>query len=406
MQSFEHIAQSIVEQFSSILDIPISITDKTGIIIGSTDSKRLGSYHAVTSEVTKSGKTIFFSKEQTSELVNVLPGIATPLSFQQQTVGVLGLIGDPAVVERYVEFVQAHIEMLLMERFRTRTVVLQMETMRDFIHALLSYKKEQDLGKLHNYSEMIGFSLDMPRSCILIETSFAFNQTSSIQHENTFNRTDQDLFLCLRSLFVDNEKDIIAPLNVNQWIVLKHVNNVESNCLEKKLEYVFNALQSFCENRGLASEIKISYGNCYSTIEGVIHSYKQSSKALSIIKRNNLKVSIISNDDWKLLSLALVEDVKLPARRTLDYYIEKICNHTNGTALIDNYLVYCEEQMNTSKAARKLFIHRNTLLYRLQQLQELLNINLQSFDQCMLLYLTLKQHKHSKFETAHTTDKK
>ncbi|MCZ2256911.1 helix-turn-helix domain-containing protein [Sporosarcina sp. G11-34] len=46
-----------------------------------------------------------------------------------------------------------------------------------------------------------------------------------------------------------------------------------------------------------------------------------------------------------------------------------------------------------SQAARKLYIHRNTLLYRIQQLQQLLNINLQSFKQCTLLYLALKQHE-------------
>ncbi|WP_443028921.1 helix-turn-helix domain-containing protein [Sporosarcina sp. G11-34] len=60
---------------------------------------------------------------------------------------------------------------------------------------------------------------------------------------------------------------------------------------------------------------------------------------------------------------------------------------------MENFLVYCEEQLNMSQAARKLYIHRNTLLYRIQQLQQLLNINLQSFKQCTLLYLALKQHE-------------
>ncbi|MBO1910400.1 hypothetical protein J4G37_37145, partial [Microvirga sp. 3-52] len=60
MPDIGHYAQSIVEQFSSILDIPISITDKTGMIIGSTDINRLGSHHIVTMEVTKSGKIMFF----------------------------------------------------------------------------------------------------------------------------------------------------------------------------------------------------------------------------------------------------------------------------------------------------------------------------------------------------------
>ncbi len=44
-----------------------------------------------------------------------------------------------------------------------------------------------------------------------------------------------------------------------------------------------------------------------------------------------------------------------------------------------------------SKTARKLYIHRNTLLYRLKQIKEMLGIDIHSFKQCMLLYIALKQ---------------
>ena len=402
LQVFEQFAQSVVEQFSSILDIPISITDKTGTIIGSTDIQRLGSHHIVTTEVTKSGKIMFFTKEQTAGLVNVLPGIAAPLNFQQQTIGVLGLIGDPVLVERYVQFVQSYIEMLLMENFRSRTVVSQMETRQDFIKRLLSFNEGEDFRVIQNYCDMHGFSLGLTRRCILLDIPSPINQPLSAQQKQTFSQTEQDLFLCLTKLFVDNDQDIVAPLNTGQWLLLKQLNSEDTSAMKRKLDYVSDSLQVFLQNRDIGRKFMLSYGDCFSTIEGVLQSYEQSRKALAIAKRNNFKQTIVSIDDWNLLSLALVEETALPSKQTLDNYIKKLSNHGNGVALIESFLVYCEEQLNMSQAARKLYIHRNTLIYRIQQLQQLLNIDLQSFRQCTLLYLALTKHEHIRKFEEHT----
>ncbi len=396
MQTFKHIAQSIVEQISPILDFPVIITDDAGVIVGSTDSKRLGSLHVVTTDVTKSGKIMSFSEEQTAGLENVLPGIAAPLNFQHHTIGIVGLAGDLATVERYVHFVQTHIEMLLIEKFRSKTITAQMKTLRNFVHLLLiSDKKEEDSKQIHAYCEMLGFQTDLLRRCILIDIPLPTDPVSSDQHTQSFNSTEQDLFLLLSKLFVHSDNDFIAPLNTDRWIILKHVNSDDNNGLKKELDYAYDSLQLFLQKRNLPDRIRMSYGDCYSKITGIIQSYNPSRKALSIAKRNHFKESIVSIYDWKLLSLALVEEMELPARQTLDNYIKKINDHANGTALTESFLIYCEEQLNMSQAARRLFIHRNTLLYRLQQLQQLLNINLESFNQCTLLYLTLKQHKNT-----------
>lgn len=394
LQFSEQFAQSVVKQVSSILEIPISITDQAGKIIGSTDNKRIGSHHMVTPQVTKSGKIMFFSKEQTAGLVNVLPGIAAPLNFQQQTIGVLGLIGEPAKVERYVQFVQSHIEMLLMENFRSKTVLSKMETNRSFIQRLLSYTEEEDMKDIQSYCELHSFSLDLTRRCILLDIRSVSIPPYPNKKLESFTQIEQELFLCLTKLFVDHEQDIVVPLHNGQWLIIKHHNSEDIKAVKNKLEYATDSLQQFLQKKSLDNHFMLSFGDCFSTIEGIHQSYEQARKALAIARRNNFPQSIVSIDDWNLLSLALVEEINLPSKKTLDNYIEKLSNHPNGTALIESFLVYCEEQLNMSQASKKLYIHRNTLIYRIQQLQQLLNIDLQSFKQCILLYLALKQYKY------------
>lgn len=391
---FKHIAQSIVEEISPIFDFPVMITDDAGVIIGCTDSKRLGSHHIATSDVTKSGEITTFSKEQTAGLENVLPGVAAPLTFHQHTIGIIGLIGDVAQVGRYAPFVQTHIELLLMEKFRTKTVVAQMEVLRDFGHLLLSYKKEEDCKQILHYSEMLGFQTDLHRRCILIDIPLVMEAGSQTDEIPSFNTIEQELFLLLGNLFGHSDREFLAPLNASRWIILKHVDGEDSSVLKKKLEEAYHSIQKFLQKRNLTDHVTLAYGDYHSRPEGIVHSYDQARKALNIAKRNQFEEPIVSLDDWNLLSLALVEEMALPARQTLDTYVEQINAHANGKALIESFLIYCEEQLNMSQAARRLFIHRNTLLYRLQQLQQLLNIDLESFDQCMLLYLTLKKHMH------------
>ena len=54
--------------------------------------------------------------------------------------------------------------------------------------------------------------------------------------------------------------------------------------------------------------------------------------------------------------------------------------------------------MNMSKAAKKLYIHRNTLIYRLQKIETITGLNIKSFDHCLLLYLVLKYYEN--FQTS------
>ncbi|MGG0644579.1 sugar diacid recognition domain-containing protein [Sporosarcina gallistercoris] len=391
MQNIGHYAQSIVDQFSSILNIPISITDNEGLVIGSTDNKRLGSHHMATAEVTRSGKMMFFTKEQTTELVNVLPGIAAPLRFQQETVGVLGLIGDPVKVERYVQFVQSHIEMLLMEQHRSRTVASQMETMRDFFIRLLSYKETADFKSIHSYCELHGFPLGKPKRAILLNLLSSDEPSASFEQTQLFNQEDQELYAFLKNLFIKNEQGIIVPLPAGEWLILVVDHNQDRTSMMKRLELASDKLRIFLETREIGKRFMFSFGGPSPSIESLLESYEDCRRALEIAKRHQFQQSIVSLDDWSLLSHG-VEEIILPAQRTLDNHIEKLLNHVNGTVLIESFLVYCDEQLNMSQAARKLYIHRNTLLYRLQQLQEILCIDLNSFKQCTLLYLALKKH--------------
>ncbi|KIL78090.1 CdaR family transcriptional regulator [Bacillus badius] len=391
MKFFEQIAQSIVEKTSTVLGVSMSITDAKGTIIGCNDLTRIGSHHEVTEEVTKAGRAVIFTKENITGRKNVLPGVATPIRFQRQIIGVLGIIGEPEEVGKYVEFVRTHVEMLLQQSFRTESFYLQMKTTELFIQHLIHFKEWESEDTLQNYCSMSGFHFDCPRMCILIDLSSLHTAKGE---EGVLRISQYDLFQVISHYFQVHDEDIISPVHQGQWIVLKYMDGADMKKTRRQCEHALKALRKFFRNQQVGGSVSIAYGKSCSGFAGVSRSYQQALQALSTGKERAKGASgVYAFDDWNILLSALVQDIQPALAETLDDYAEKLVSHSNASALIETFLVYCEQGLNVSRAARKLFVHRNTLLYRLNQLSEILSIDTQSFEQCLLLYMALKKRK-------------
>ncbi|KKB39786.1 CdaR family transcriptional regulator [Bacillus thermotolerans] len=392
MKFFEQIAQSIVDQASSVLDVSISITNAEGVIIGCNDLERIGSYHAVTEEVIKAGRSVVFTRDKIKNKNNVLPGVATPVRFQQQLIGVLGIIGEPEQVERYVKFVQSYVEMMLRESFRAESFYIQMKTTELFIQHLIHFKEWDNEETLENYCEMSGFHFRYPRLCILIDMPHL--QPSKGDKQHPVHLSQYDLFLMLSDLFEDHPQDIISPINPKQWIVLKYVKSEDFSKLRVRCEGALKRLKQLLKNHSIPNEVCISYGNSYTGFSGVGRSYRQAERTLEAgRKQKGASSSVFAFNDWDILLNTFIQEVSTSFSEDLDDYLAQLLSHSNAPVLAKTFLVYCEQGMNVSQAARELYVHRNTLLYRLNQLSQILNMDIQSFEQCTLLYLALKQNK-------------
>ena len=114
----KQIAQKIAENTSEIIGYPISITDKKGYIIGSSDKQRIGTFHPASIEVLKRQQTICYGINDEKLLENVLPGSAFPIFSNQETIGVLGIVGDPKEVRKYSQMIKSYVEMMCQESLK------------------------------------------------------------------------------------------------------------------------------------------------------------------------------------------------------------------------------------------------------------------------------------------------
>ncbi|MGE8203125.1 CdaR family transcriptional regulator [Heyndrickxia sp. NPDC080065] len=402
MKLFEQIAQSIVEQTSFVLEVPMSITDEKGIIIGCTDLKRIGTYHEATKEVFRIGKAVQYSEDNVIGRENVLPGVATPIFFQQEPIGVLGIVGDPKEVIKYVYLVRNHVEMLLHETLKAESFSLQMKAKENFIQYLLHQRPNESSEELINYCEMMGFNVKIPRVCILIH--IPHYEIESISNKRVFKILQYDLFQLIGKLFKEQDDDLLTSINIKQWIVLKGVKDRNSGRITETSKQALKIMNQFLHQHQIHSKALIAVGNCYEGVEGISRSYHQALKLLSISNQSPYKDHVYSYQDWNVLIISLIEEINPTISEVMLDKITNLINHPSSGILIETFLIYCQEGLNMSKAARSLYIHRNTLLYRLNQINELLQMNVNSFEESMALYLALKGYQMNKEQNSRFKD--
>ncbi|KNY27989.1 helix-turn-helix domain-containing protein [Pseudobacteroides cellulosolvens] len=91
--------------------------------------------------------------------------------------------------------------------------------------------------------------------------------------------------------------------------------------------------------------------------------------------------------------------MSLKDRKLLEKYLDKILkpllsyDRLNQSDLIDTLDAYLNENASTIEASDKLFIHKNTLKYRLKKIESLLDVDLHSLEDCLRLLLAIKIHK-------------
>jgi carbohydrate diacid regulator len=395
MKLLEQVAQSIVEQTSSLLGVSMSITDADGWIIGCDRKERIGTFHSVSAQVIEKGKEMVFTKEKVKTMENVLPGVAAPIWLNHQMIGVLGIVGEPEEVKKYVAFVRSHIELLLQENFRTESQLVQMKTTELFVQHLIHYEGWKEESKLEEYRQLLGVRFDEPRACLLIHLpglKDAFAQPASLAG---FSRNELHNFIL--HLFQESREDLVCPINQSQWLVIKETGPEKEGKLKQSAERAADQLTAFLKRQGITGSVSISCGKSYAGLEGAFRSYQQAYKALKAGLEKEPGKCVYAFDSWAILPDLLLEGINL---EILELFADDICriwHHPEAEVLIETFLAYCESSMNVSRAARNLYVHRNTLAYRLNKISEMVRIDLQSFEQCLVLYIALKKRDQGSF---------
>ena len=149
MNISQNLATNILYHMKDIINQDLNYINVDGIIIASTDPKRVGTFHAASLECVKKRKNIII--ENDSQYEGSRNGINMPIYFDDSIIGVIGITGNKNEVEKFGEIIKLMTEVLVKEAWIKDQDIRKKEIIKAFIErVILEY--EHDLFPMADFS--------------------------------------------------------------------------------------------------------------------------------------------------------------------------------------------------------------------------------------------------------------
>jgi len=369
--------QNIVDRVIGILGKNVNIMDTNGIIIASGDESRIGAFHEIAAAAAAENMEITVDLEHASELKNVKPGVNVPINFDSEVIGVVGITGNPEEVAGYGKIIKELVELMVHDKQQKKLELFQYRAVRSLIMELIrkSELEPEELQMLENRASLSKFDLNKKRILLIADIEnfgdfIARNALTELQIQGLKQNV-----IDLISVGGDFN-DAVFNLDEDRFMILKSAEeDIESFCNNKHLR-IYNRLGVnliFAEG-GLCTDPKDYH-----------HAYVKALSFLDIA----IKLKDIHHISEKHFDIYLLVH-EIPDKFKKDYAkrLGTILSDSKDN-LIETVKVFFESGMNSKETAAKLFIHKNTLIYRLNKVRDQYGIDPFNPYQCMRLYLAV-----------------
>jgi carbohydrate diacid regulator len=190
-----------------------------------------------------------------------------------------------------------------------------------------------------------------------------------------------------------DEKDISVVLDDNQVGFVKFFRDEDTEYRSFN-EYAEFLYQSILEETGM--HVYITLGAAVSEIGHIPSSFSQALSAYRMKDSVNLSGNVHSFKEYVFTKI--IEDLPKPRRNEyLDLLLDSEAEDVfTDKEMIQTAEVFLENNLNVSETSRKLFLHRNTLTYRLDKIERQTGLDIRKFSDAVTFRLITVLYKQGK----------
>ena len=149
-------------------------------------------------------------------------------------------------------------------------------------------------------------------------------------------------------------------------------------------------------NAEAMSSVRIAYGTIVDEIKLVSKSYKEAKMALDVGKIFYVEKNIIAYNTLGIGRLIYQLPIPLCQMFMKEVFGEKMPDSFDDETLM-TINKFFENNLNVSETSRQLFVHRNTLVYRLEKLQKSTGLDIRVFDDALTFKIALMVVNYMKY---------
>ncbi|MBR8661855.1 helix-turn-helix domain-containing protein [Bacillus paralicheniformis] len=355
----KELAEEIVDRTMSIIRHNINMMDENGVIIASGDRSRIGDEHAGAKDALAAERVISITPEECSALTGTKPGVNLPIVFHDEIIGVIGITGPPSEVSRYGELVKMAAELTVEQAFLTKQLTWDQRLREETVIQMIQGADLASLDFLER-AERLNIPLEGQRTCLVFELPSADMKPAFIK------KLEKHL----------TAKDLYANIS------LKEITVILAGAPAKSRADLFSFWNGWLSQW---KTVRGALGEQADQLEQLPFSYQSAKQTLKIAKNSS------SLYDYREFAIpVLLSKIERPDQEIHFQNIwDRLSQADQKGELIHTLLCYIEENGEIGETSSRLFIHRNTLNYRLRKVEIATGCNPKRFDDLFKLYTAI-----------------
>lgn len=347
-------AQKIVDTVKDVCGQDINFINTEGIIFASTNEKRIGEFHEIGKKVVDTKEII--EVETDDSFSGTKKGVNIPFLYKHEIVAAIGISGVPNEIRQYAILAQKITNLLLREQ-EIDTLNYGNKTQENAIVRCLVENKALNHDLLSAFLKKKKLSINDNFRTILVKPNSRYNHSNLAMLETEI----QKLFGNIPSamLSIDYPYDYRILLNEKDFISWKSRIDIWAK------RYIGILVAGI------------------GTSESITRQHISFSKAAIAVKSLSDICNIANYDDLvlELITGAVSTNVS-------SSYKEKVLSSlvTEDMHILKTYF---DNEMSLKATAEALFLHKNTIQYRLNRIEELTGYNLRKFTDAVILYMAI-----------------
>ncbi len=347
--------QTIIHQMRDVIGRPIGVIDENGIVIACSDLGKIGeSKQRIKEELTYSQDFMVY-EGYTYRFIGA----------QEKTDSIAFVGGDDAHASKMCQLLSislGNIKSLYDEKYDKGSFIKNI--LLDNILPSDIYVKSNELH----------FSSDESRVVIVVK----FLSTGSFVP-----------FEIISEMVADKTKDYVISISEQDIVIVKEVSR---NTAAEELEAFAQEIYDTVLNK-YSAKLLIGISSVSENLKDLARAYKEAKISLEVGKVFDIEKPIMSYENLGIGRLVY----QLPTT-LCEIFLQEVFKKGSLSSLDRETLMtvqsFFENNLNVSETSRKLFVHRNTLVYRLEKIRKLTGLDLREFDHAVTFKVALMVKKY------------
>lgn len=195
--------------------------------------------------------------------------------------------------------------------------------------------------------------------------------------------------------------DFVTTVDEHSVVLVKDVSNMEANLhgniieMEDELEGIAMSLVDSLHMEAMV-KVRVGYGNVANEISDIAQSFQEAKMALQVGKVFYAEKDTISYGKLGIGRLIYQLPMSLCNMFIKEVFGNKIPDVLEDEEAMSTISKFFENNLNISETARQLYVHRNTLVYRLERIEKEIGLDIRKFDDAMTFRIAVMVLAHVK----------